>query len=303
MSVTQILQAAGSLRRPLTARDLVGLSGLRLIDRREFLEVWDTLTVTRRAALAREMIELSEEHVELNLGEVWRWLLDDQDALVRVCAVEGLWEDTSVRTMRRTLVLMRSDPVTEVRAAAATALSRFAHLAVLDELDEGSELLERTLSEMALDQSAPLDVRRRALESAGYFAENEPMQTEIERAYRSDEQLLRESALVAMGRSLLPRWLPAIASALTSRSPAIRYEASRAAGEMAEDARPLLVKLVPLLNDVDTEVSISAIWALGQIGGDAAQRALEQAKKSDDDARSQAAAEAFDELRAGESLV
>ena len=303
MSVTRILQTAGGLTRPLTARDLVGLSSLRQIDRREFLETWATLTEPRRSALAREMIEVTEEHVELQLGEVWRWLLDDQDALVRLCAIEGLWEDTSARTMRRMLAQLRSDPSVEVRAAAASALSRFAYLAALDELDEGAELLERSLSDIVFDQSAPLDVRRRALESAGYFAENDPIQAEIERSYASDEQLLRESALVAMGRSLLPRWLPTISAALTHRSPAIRYEASRAAGEMAEDARSLLPKLAPLLNDSDTEVAISAIWALGQIGSDAAQRALEQAKRSEDEARSQAAAEALEELRAGDSMV
>lgn len=302
MSITRTLEAAGALTRPLVARDLRGLSGLRQIDRREFLEAWASLPAARRTALASEMAELAEEHVDLNLGEVWYWLLEDKDPTIRVHAIEGLWEDSSIRTMRRMLALMRKDESTEVRAAAATGLGHFALRATLEELDEGSDTLEQELSTTALNDREPLDVRRRALESAGYFAENEAVQREVERAYASDEQLLRESALVAMGRSLLPRWLPQIGSAMESRSPALRYEASRAAGEMGEEAQPLLGKLAPLLTDADLEVALSAIWALGQIGGPQAERALQQVRRSQDEARSQAANEALEELKMGEAL-
>lgn len=303
MSVTRILQTVGELNRPLTARDLRGLSGLSQIDRRDFLETWATLPAARRKELAHEWVELTEEHVELDFTSVWNWLLDDKDAEVRASAVEGLWEDTSAGAMRRMLTMMRQDPSEEVRAAAATALSRFANLAALDELDEGVETLERGLSEVALNEQEPAEVRRRALESAGYFAENDAVQRQIERDYATDNQLLRESALVAMGRSMLPRWLPVIERALSNQSPALRYEACRAAGEMADEARSLLPTLVPMLNDRDTEVALSAIWALGQIGGEPAMRALQQASRSQDEARSQAAAEALEELRSGDSFV
>lgn len=302
MSVTRTLQAAGALARPLVARDLRGISGLRQIDKREFLEAWASLPPARRAVMAGEMAELAEEHVELDLSEMWNWLLEDKDATVRVHAIEGLWEDDSVRAMRRLLAIMRDDDSVEARSAAAVGLAQFAYRASLDELDEGGETLEKVLSQVALNEREPLDVRRRALESAGYFAENEAVQREIERAYRSDEQLLRESALVAMGHSLLPRWLPLIVDGMESKSPALRYEASRAAGEMGEDAQPLLPKLAPLLTDRDLEVALSAIWALGQIGGPQAERVLQQITKSEDEARKQAATEALEELKVGQGL-
>lgn len=302
MSVTRTIQSAGALTRPLVARDLRGISGLRQIDRREFLEAWLALPVARREALATEMAELTEENVDLDLGEVWFWLLDDSDPTVRTHAIEGLWEDDSPRAMRRLLALLREDESVEARAAAASGLGHFAYRAALDELDEGGETLERALSDTALNNREPLDVRRRALESAGYFAENEAVQREIDRAYASGEQLLQESALVAMGRSLLPRWLPRIGSAMQSKSPALRYEASRAAGEMGEEAQPLLPQLAPLLTDGDLEVALSAIWAFGQIGGSQAERALQQITKSEDEARKQAATEALEELRMGEGL-
>ena len=72
---------------------------------------------------------------------------------------------------------------------------------------------------------------------------------------------------------------------------------------MAEQSQPLLAKLAPLLRDNDTEVALAALWALGQIGGEQAERVLQQISRGDDEARSQAATEALEELRAGDLLI
>ncbi|KAB8142352.1 HEAT repeat domain-containing protein [Chloroflexia bacterium SDU3-3] len=303
MSATTILLAVAKLTRPLTIRDVRGLSGMTYLDRRDFLEIWQSLPAERRTTIARELIELAEEHVELAFGELWSWLLDDREAAVRISAIEGLWEDTSTKMLRRMVDIFTSDASTDVRAAAAIGLSRFACLAALGELAEGEEALEQALSAAALDTGLPTELRRRALESAGYFAENEQIQNQVERDYASGEQLLAESALVAMGRSMLPRWLPVIGKALGHESPALRYEACRAAGELADEAQPLLPKIFPLVTDSDSEIALAAIWALGQIGGEQAERALKQVSRSSDTARSQAAAEALEELSGGDSLV
>ncbi len=303
MSVTSVLQAIGGVSRPLAVRDLRGLSNLDRRDRNEFLEAWQRIAPQRRTEIAREMVDLAEDNVELNFGEVWSWLLEDRSPEVRLSAVEGMWEDASPRALRAMLTMLRDDPSPDVRSACATGLSRFAYSLVLGEIDDEGGALHRGLTQVALNEDEPLEVRRRALESAGYFADDDAVQQQIARDYAQDEQLLRESALVAMGRSMLPRWLPTIEKALTNESPALRYEAARAAGEMAEEAQRLLPKVAALLNDRDTEIALAATWALGQIGGDAARRVLQQASKGQDAARSQAATEALDELLAGESLV
>ncbi len=72
---------------------------------------------------------------------------------------------------------------------------------------------------------------------------------------------------------------------------------------MGEDARTLLPKLAPLLNDYDSEVALAAIWALGQVGGDSAKRVLQQIQKSEDETRRLAAADALEELSLGENLL
>jgi HEAT repeat protein len=94
-----------------------------------------------------------------------------------------------------------------------------------------------------------------------------------------------------------------IGAALGDISPALRYEAARAAGEMAEEARSLVPRLLPLVDEDDTEVAVTAIWALGQIGGDAARRTLQRVRKGQNETRSQAAAEALDEFLLDDSLI
>ncbi|HEU4324432.1 MAG TPA: HEAT repeat domain-containing protein [Roseiflexaceae bacterium] len=303
--IPTVLRTIGASSRRLAMVDLKGLSSLGAADRAEFWPLWQKIADARRAEIAHATVELSEDNVDLDFAELWYWLLEDDSAPVRVNAVEGLWEDTSMRVLRRMLGLLRQDPSEEVRAAAAVGLGHYAYTAALGELDsdELAEALAEDLLAAVRDEREPLEVRRRALESAGYFSDSDAIQQQIERAFRSDEQLLRESALVAMGRSMLERWLPTIAGQLESPSPALRYEAARAAGEMADTARSLLGKLLPLLNDSDTEVALAAIWAMGQIGGERAKRALQQVRKSGDPARSQAAEEALEELTLGDSPV
>ncbi len=283
-------------------RELKPLSGLGPEDRGAFWEAWCRVRIERRGEIARALVELAEDNVDLDFTSVLTWCLDDESAEVRLQAVEGLWENESRAHCRRLLRTLQSDPSPEVRAAAAIGLSRFAYMAEMGELDDESEAVLNGLLAAINDQSQPLDVRRRALESAGYFANSEDVRRQIEIAYASDEQLLKESALVAMGRSMLPNWLPVIGRELGSPSPALRYEAARAAGEMAEEARGLVSKLAPLASDDDSEVADAAIWALGQIGGNVAKRTLQQIHKSKDDARSQAAADALAELSLEEGL-
>jgi hypothetical protein len=300
MTITSYVETIGAADHKLMMRDLKPLSGLGRDEHAAFWRAWQALSPTRREEIAHAMVELAEDNVDLDFSEVLFWCLNDDDASVRTHAIEGLWENDSARLMHRLIDLLRADPAPMVRAAAALALSRFAYQASLDELERtDAAAVQQVLLDAIRDPQTPLDVRRRALESAGYFAELDEVQRQIEQAYRSDEQLLRESALVAMGRTLLPRWLPLIERELSNVSPALRYEAARAAGEMAEEARTLLPKLAPLINDDDGEVVLMTIWALGQIGGEHARRLLQRVRKSQNEAYREAADEALEELSLG----
>jgi HEAT repeat protein len=297
IDIAAYIRTIGAPRHALTMRELKPLSGIGADERSRFFGAWRGVPTERRSAIVQAMVELSEDNVDLNFHQFLIWCLEDESDDVRAMAIEGLWENESLTVMRQLLDMLASDTSERVRAAAATGLSRFAYEAELGELDDDiAALLQSRLLALIDDPQQPVDVRRRAIESAGYFANNAAIQQRIEETYATGEQLQCESALVAMGRSMLQRWLPTIGRELGHASPARRYEAARAAGELADNARSLVPQLAPLVNDTDGEIAEAAIWALGQIGGAAARRTLQQLSKSQDEARSQAAIEALEEL-------
>jgi HEAT repeat protein len=118
----------------------------------------------------------------------------------------------------------------------------------------------------------------------------------IQEAYEADDLKMRASAVHAMGRSYDQDWGEIILDELLNEEPEMRYEAARAAGELElEEAIPTLGQL---LMDEDREVTENAIWALGEIGGDAARRlledVLERAEIMDDTELLEAIEEALD---------
>jgi HEAT repeat protein len=136
-------------------------------------------------------------------------------------------------------------------------------------------------------------VRRRALEALAYFDRPEVSEI-IELAYQDEEDIMRLSAVFAMGRSADEEWSEQVLDELEREDPAMRYEAARAAGELLiAEAVPLLSRMVA---DPDLEVRVVAAWALGQIGGPEAQRVLQICLEAGDEALREAAEEALDEI-------
>jgi len=117
----------------------------------------------------------------------------------------------------------------------------------------------------------------------------------IRQAYQSDDLEFRASALCAMGRTCNSDWLSLLLQELSSPYPQLRFEAARACAELeAEEAVP---KLIELTRDGDAQVQASAVEALGRIGGGEAKQALQECRDSADDALSEAAEEALDEMK------
>jgi HEAT repeat protein len=199
------------------------------------------------------------------------------------------------------LIRLIQDESGKVRGAATVALASFAYRGEIGELSPAAtQRVYAALMSTATDPEQPLDVRRRAVEGLGYFTNSKEAQAEIGRAYAHSELTVRESAILAMGRSMRPTWLPYIERELKSASPAMRYEAARAVGEQGEDGRGLLPSLLPLVDDEDGEIATTAIWALGQVGGPSAKRVLQRIARSKDDARRTAANAALEELTIAE---
>src|SRR6266542_3405076 len=97
MSIATYIQEIGARDHKLAMRDLKPLSDLNDADHDAFWPAWRAIMPPRH----------------------------DEIAVVRALAIEGLWEDTSSRVLRKLLTMLQSDPAPDVRADAARALSRF----------------------------------------------------------------------------------------------------------------------------------------------------------------------------------
>jgi HEAT repeat protein len=168
-------------------------------------------------------------------------------------------------------------------------------LGELEKIDEATgALVEGSLRAVIDNPNETTEVRRRSVESIAYSS-RPSVRRIIREAFYSDDEQMQGSALFAMGRSADPRWRPLLVPELDSQSPVLRFEAARACGELE------LTQTVPRLgdmafNDPDAEVQQAAVSALGSIGGREARRLLESCYDSDDEALSNAAAEALDEI-------
>jgi HEAT repeat protein len=276
------------------ANTLRYLSGLLEEDIQRLKQAWSALPVKVRQKLAQTLADLAEADFEMDFSAVFRLALNDEDATVRVSAIEGLCEDEDVRLVPQFVKMVKEDPAVPVRAAAAQALARFMLLGELDKIrPRPFEMALAALNEAHANVNENLEVRRRALESLAYTG-LAGVPAMIEAAYRHPEEKMRISAVFAMGRSADKRWGKIVREELNSLLPEMRFEATRACGEL--ELREAAQQLIELVEDVDPEVQEMALWSLGQVGGDLARRALMRYVHSDSEALQNAAQAALDEL-------
>ncbi|MBN2304265.1 MAG: HEAT repeat domain-containing protein [Anaerolineae bacterium] len=280
---------------PFTAEVIYILSDLMGEYLDQFRAVWPGLLVERRRQLIARLVDTAETNFELDFSTIIHPALDDADLEVRKNAVEGVLEDSPNRVIERLMKIAQDDPFSEVRAAAARALGQFVLKGELGKLPAALNIrLQDTVLALYRNTNEDLDVRRRALEAVGNCG-REGVSDLIREAYYADEQPMRASAVFAMGRSCDDVWAPQVMDELISEHPEMRYEAARAAGEL--ELRRALPRLAELaIAEEDTEIREMAIWALGEIGGDLANKVLTQlaalADETDDDELADAVAEA-----------
>jgi HEAT repeat protein len=302
MEFEEILSHISNSDKRLNARYLYGLSDMNREQLMRFRDIWPTIEVARRQLVTRNLVDLAERSFEVNFDPIFLLAMGDADSDVRAAAIDGLWENEDQALVGPLVHLLRVDESASVRAAAAMALGRFVLLGELEEIDRAPAMLaEQALLETLRDERETLEVRRRAVEGIAYSGEAGVRQI-IEAAYYDEDEKMQSSALFAMGRSADPYWIKFLLPELESRNPELRFEAARACGEL--EASRALDKLIDMaFNDPDREVQQSAAWALGRIGGREARQALEACLESDDEALSEAAGEALDEMELlGEAL-
>jgi len=261
-------------RGSFKAEHLQALSDLGRTVARRFAAAWPNIPADERISIVRRLEQIAEDNVEYLFGRVFRIALADASPVVRQIAISGLWEDEGSDLIVSFVAILAEDESEDVRAAAASALARFADRAASEDLDErAADTVRIALSNAANPTETSALVRRRALESVAVFGIAAGVDGMIASFFDADDTADRASALYAMGRSLDRTWLPAILSEFESDDAELRFEAARASGELGHvDAVPGLSELI---QDGDVEVRQAAIVSLGKIGGTAAARILE----------------------------
>lgn len=268
----QLLDQLLDADNPLPPRYFYRLSDLEGEELQQLSQVWDKIPLWRRQAIMEDIENLSTEDMLLSFISLASMATGDQDPGVRLQAVRSLWEYEERQLIPLYMKLVQKDSSAEVRASAAGALGRYIYAGEIEELPANTlKKIEELLLQVTQGQDEAL-VRRSALEALGYSSREE-VRPLIEKAFASKEKTWLASALFAMGRSGDESWKPDVLAMLKHRSPLVRAEAARAAGELEiREAAPLLMEL---LDDPDDSIRLACIWSLSQVGGEGVRKALE----------------------------
>ena len=251
--------------RAVAATVVYGLSDLSASERSAVEVEWVQLTTEARRRVLRSLIEASEAMFEMNYREIALLGLDDEDDLSRVAAIELLWTDETVETMRRLVSLAAEDPDSMVRAAALKELGRFILLGEYGDIPvEAAKAAQDLTLKIHTDRSEPLENRRRALEALSNSS-HPNVERLIREAYADGNHDLKISALFAMGRTCSKVWRDILLDELDSADSEVVFEAVTACGQiqLGESVR----RVGELVTSEDREIQLAAIWALGEIGG------------------------------------
>src|SRR6476659_3371978 len=135
---TEKLNDLGQGKAP-TAASLTFLSDLSSEDRAAFRQAWPALPADRRRQIVKMLTTMAEDNIELYFRPVFLVALEDEDADVRLAAIEGLFEDNSTLVLDMLMDILGRDPDEAVREAAASSLGRFTYLAQCDKLGNGGD--------------------------------------------------------------------------------------------------------------------------------------------------------------------
>lgn len=274
---------------------LIAFSDLSQSDAAVVRAGWPDISQARRRWTVERLAELYAEELRINLERFWRIVLYDEDPQIRAGAIQGLAGEVYEDLVGAFVQMLINDPDEDVRAAAAAALGTYVLAGELDELDAAPAMrAEEALLDVLHNENEPLDVRCRALESIAFSGEVGVRQL-IEDAYYADDEELRISAVIAMGRSADIRWRGKVCAELHNAAPEMRTEAAYACGEL--EAHDGLRDLIELLDDSDEEVRLASIFALGRLGGPEARAALEALAGAPESIESVAAEQALEEMQ------
>jgi len=244
---------------------LLGLNDITTEKLRAVHGAWQARSSLEKLALLHALQAVSEDRFDLDYGAFARYALSDSNEAVRVAALQLLWQDEKVESMRAVMQLTAQDPEPSVRLAAIKALGPYI---LLGEYGDMPADLARQAQSLALtvheDPAQPLEMRRRALEALANSS-HPRLPALIRNAYTQGNRELSISALFAMGASGSQEWRAILLNELHSGDNERVYEAATACGRLQIEGS--VQRLGELVLSADSDVQFAAIAALGEIGG------------------------------------
>jgi len=306
MGLREFLEVATDQSASFSEDLLAELSGIPSDDAAELAETWEDWPAEHLSELLTCLIDLRVRDARVEFEAVFKAALHQPDARARTLAVDGLSGTDDRSVIGRLIEILKDDEAEAARTAAAVTLAGLCSLASDGKLHHrDGERLEAALTQVLSKESEAVGVRRRALEAIAVFA-GAAVDRFVADAARSEDALMRQSALSAMGRTCSPRWLQHVLGEMESPEAATRREATLALGQISDvehpDHRMHLNQLETMLDDMDLEVQIAAVTALRTIGGTAARRLLMEATHGPEPSVAKAAGEALETLDAEDSL-
>lgn len=280
---------------------ILGLSDLDIQELPSLRSAWNKLSDKDRGLILERLTDSSDTDYMLDYSAVAYLGYDDPAPEVRLAALRLGTMDTTGDRMYKLIDMAQHDPQEFVRAEAIGQLGQFIYLGEVDEL-EGLSM--QPVVDLALhlwhDRQESLEVRRRALESLGHSS-MEGIDAIIDQAYADPSDMMKLSAVVAMGHSCDETWAQNVISELESDDPAMVEAAIVAAGTIVVPEAVAL--LANLIYSDDTDIQMTAIWALGEIGGDEATEALEGLALQAEEEGDEDLYEAIEEALATSSMI
>jgi HEAT repeat protein len=292
--IEQLLNNLIDQDAPIPIESLHELSDLDSQQMAFLSQRWTLIDLEKRRVLIKDLGQLADDNIELTFEVINKFALNDQDPEVRQTAINNLWESEDPSLITAFIQALETDPSESVRAAAATALGSFVLLAETEDIKPSLQLdlEEALLHSVNIEKNET--IRRSCLESLGFSSRKE-VEPLILEAYQSDQEDMKKSALLAMGRSANKKWREMVVSELHNPLPNLRFVAAEAAGEL--EIRAAMDDLIELLDDVNQDVKHAAIWSISQIGGPPATDALTSLfDLSDDEEETQLIQDALDNL-------
>jgi len=268
LDAAAILQLLATAQSEVFPSDVInGLSDLDSADAKQLHSGWDDIQVEKRRALLRQLVEHFQENFQLDYLALATIALDDQDSVVRTLAISLVSEsrDPNPDIMSQLIKMATHDPYVTVRAEAVKALGNYVLMGELGDItaQQSSDVID-TVIDILTNFDEEIEVRRYALEAISNSS-HQIVRSAIEDAYFSDNRAMKISSICAMGHTCDEFWERIILDEMNNEDMEICIEAVRAAGEIG------LRRAIPLLIDWTQSdhprIKQTAIWSLGEIGG------------------------------------